>query len=309
MEDEVYLNTFVDDDNEQEEEGSHEPTDPHIPILTNEPKGPLTFDQSISAPGISDVPDHGLQFDHWCEFSKETDLLSALKKEDIADDSKEDYYDNSNMVGTVSSIDPFETLSQSYVIEAFPGFEDFVKIQGTPLEDIALFDQQDAQCSCAIATISMMFRALGYDPGEDLIAEIFHDLGVYDPGFGTYPDLIDEVINALAQTGDLHIQAMEINGFNEYDLEKLLGDGIRPLVAVDAYELYGNGQITINDILDIPDAGHAVQVTGFIRSAEGNCVMINDPGFEGGAAQKIPVDRFMEAAEDFGFKAITITRV
>ena len=216
--------------------------------------------------------------------------------------------EGSALVGAVPADNPFSHMLLSYELDEFPGFKEFVEIHGTPIEDIALMDPQDDPNSCAVATVNMLFRSIGFDPGEDLIAEIFTEYGIYHPASGTYPDQIDEVVNAISKSAGLDIEATEINGFDIENLQRLLDNGVRPLVGVDAYELHADGLSIIKEILEIPGAGHAVQVTGIIRSTNGDFVMINDPGFEGGADQKIPIERFMNAAGDFGFKAITITR-
>jgi hypothetical protein len=163
-----------------------------------------------------------------------------------------------------------------------------------------LWDLQDDPCSCAVATTNMMFRSLGLDPGEDAIADVFEEMGIYDPATGTNPFLIDDVINELAEHEDLDIQATEISGFDEEDLGDLLDAGVRPLVGVDSGELYDDSYVP-------PDTGHAVQVTGLIESPEGDFVVINDPGFPEGAGQTIPLNRFMAAADDFGFSAVSLT--
>ena len=190
------------------------------------------------------------------------------------------------------TIDPFSVLSDIYTID----------VHGSPIEDIAFWDKQDNPNSCAVATTNMMFRSLGLDPGESVIADIFENMGIYDPDSGTDPLLINEAINDIADQENINIQANEINGFTEESLIEMLDKDIRPLVGVDVSELY-------DDFWIPPDSGHAVQVTGIINSPDGDYVVINDPGFEDGAGQKIPLERFMNAAEDFDFKAIVITAV
>jgi len=207
-----------------------------------------------------------------------------------------DVESGNNEVGSVSYEDPFAAFSATYDVDLFPGFDQFAEIHGTPVEDTALWDHQDDPNSCAIATTNMMFRSLGFDPGEDKIAELFNDMGIYDPAYGTNLYLIDEAINTIADYADININAAEIDGFTEETLSNLLDDGVRPLVGVDASELY-------DDLWIPPDSGHAVQVTKITK----DFVTINDPGFEEGAGQKIPLHKFMNAAADFGFTAISVT--
>lgn len=228
------------------------------------------------------------------------DLKEVIENNNSFSNSNEkiDLLSRSDTVGSIwnevsiENIDPLSALSDIYTIE----------VHGTPDVDIAFWDQQDDPNSCAVATTNMMFRSLGLDPGESGIADVFEDMGIYDPASGTNPYLIDEVINHVAENAGINIQANEINGFTEETLIEMLEKGIRPMVGVDVSELY-------DDFWIPPDSGHAVQVTGIINTQEDNFVVINDPGFEEGAGQTIPLDRFMSAADDFGFTAVSITVV
>ena len=185
-------------------------------------------------------------------------------------------------------------------------FAIYNEVHGSPIEDMELWDQQDDPMSCAVATANMMFRTAGLDVGESEIAAVFESQGIYDPDFGTNPNLIDDVINDMAIHGDLDIHAEEITGFTPESLEEMLDQGIRPLVGVDSSELYDSGNRLLNEMGLIPDTGHAVQVTGIVHNEEGDFVVINDPGFPEGAGQMIPMEDFMGASEDFGHTAVAM---
>lgn len=212
-------------------------------------------------------------------------------------------------VDFTSGTDATEFVSPEYSGEEDSLATDFAaynEVHGSPIEDMALWDQQDDPMSCAVATANMMFRTAGLDVGESEIAAVFESQGIYDPNSGTDPYLIDDVINDMAINNNLNIHAEEINGFTPQSLEEMLDQGVRPLVGVDSSELYGNGNRLLNEMGLIPDTGHAVQVTGIVHNEEGDFVVINDPGFPEGAGQMIPMGDFMGASEDFGNTAVAM---
>jgi hypothetical protein len=203
--------------------------------------------------------------------------------------------------------DPLVGPDGTYTDLSFPGYDALYEVHGTPDADMALWDQQDGPMSCAVATTNMMFQSVGIeDVGEDAIANTFERAGIYDPAVGTDPTLIDDQINIMAREMGLNMHAEEFNGFTPESLEEMLDNGIRPLVGVDSSELYDPMSRTLNEIGLIPDTGHAVQVTGIVRGEDGDFVVINDPAFPGGAGQHIPMDQFMDAAEDFGFTGVAV---
>jgi len=205
-----------------------------------------------------------------------------------------------------ASPDPFAFLDSTYVNVPSVAGSDFYEVHGTPSSDMSLWEMQDDPNSCAVATTNMVFRSVGIESTEAEIAKVFSDCGIYDPMRGTSPDMIDDVINAWAERSGADIRAVQIDNFDAASLQEMLDNGIRPLVGVDAAELYPGGDQSILDLFGYPDAGHAVQVTGIIHSPEGNFVVINDPAFPAGAGQRIPMEQFMDAAADCGYQAIAV---
>jgi hypothetical protein len=185
-------------------------------------------------------------------------------------------------------------------------FAAYNEVHGSPIEDMALWDQQDDPNSCAVASTNMMFRTMGLDVDESVIAAIFESRDIYHPEFGTDPSMIDDVINEMAIRADLDFHAVEVIGFTPENLQDMLNAGVRPLVGVDSSELYDDGNRLLNEMGLIPDIGHAVLVTGIIHNEEGDFVIINDPGSPQGAGQIVPMERFMNASEDFGHTAVAV---
>lgn len=205
-----------------------------------------------------------------------------------------------------ASLDPssYESLSEVFDLEEFPGYEDFYLQHGSPEQDMALWDRQDEPYSCAVATTNSMFRNLGIDPGEDTIAEIFESYGIYDPGQGTVPHLIDDVLNDVAERTGADFHATEVNDFDADDLKSMLAEGNPPLVGVDPCELYADPSVPLSELDYLPSGGHAVMLTGIEETPEGTVVTLNDPDL--GPGVQVPLDRFMESADDFGHTAVVL---
>ena len=192
----------------------------------------------------------------------------------------------------------FDNLSNVYNLE----------IHGDPIAEIEPFDPQDEPYSCAIATTNMLFNSFGYDFGEDIFSDVFETLDIYSPESGTSAHSIDEAINIFSKVNGLDLNATEINNFNIEELQSHLDSGNKLLIALDSYELH-HDDVTLNEVLCIPDSGHAVQLTGIIKSDEGDFAVINDPGYPEGAGVEIPIDRFMDACSDFDYTAISVNKV
>lgn len=192
-----------------------------------------------------------------------------------------------------------EALSLTYDNLTFEGFEGFYAMHGTPAEDLALWDQQDGPCSCAVATTNMMFASLGLEVGEGVLAEEFMRQGIYDVSSGTNPHLIPDAINAFAYRHGLEVEAFSMTATSVVDFEQALDAGYRPLVSVDAIEIHGTAEMQLlNDFGRVPDQGHAVQLIGIEHTPNGSYAILNDPDYAAG--MKVPMDRFLEATADFG---------
>ena len=190
----------------------------------------------------------------------------------------------------------------------FPGYADLLATCGTPEADMAFWAPQDDPMSCAVATTNMMFMSMGLDPGEEAIADTFQAFGVYDPVHGSKPAIIDDAINIIAATKGLDIQAETFSRSDIDDLEAMLERGVRPLIAVDGAELYaGDDERALNDLGLLPDAPHAVQLTGIEHTPNGDFAVINDPGVPDGAGVLIPMDTFKDAWDDMGNSGVAMS--
>lgn len=178
-------------------------------------------------------------------------------------------------------------------------YHEITEVYGTPAEDMLLFDEQDSQYSCAVATTNMMFRSQGfYDFNESMFGDLFLDQGIYDPASGTTFRLIDDILNNSG-VEELGLHANEISGFDIDSLKAELETGNSLLIALDAGQL---------NLFTPPGTGHAVLLTGIVESAGGDVAIINDPGYAGGAGREVPLEQFQNATAYFGNSGISLSR-
>jgi len=199
----------------------------------------------------------------------------------------------------------FAAFAETYEAMTFDGYANFYEVHGTPAEDMALWDEQDGPMSCAVATTNMMFRSLGLDIGEDVLAVDFANKGAYDPYQGTNTSAIDDVINSFAHEHGLDASAVSAHARSTDDFEKFLDAGFKPMVIVDSAEACPiPGSALLNESGLIPDSCHAVMLTGIEHTEGGSFAVLNDPGY--GAAIRIPLDTFLGAAEDYGGQCVLL---
>lgn len=209
-------------------------------------------------------------------------------------------------VQDVAPGDGLDAMNHDFQIAPFPGLEQFNGIHGTPVEDMRLWEQQSEPMDCAVATTDMMFRSLGIEVGEVPLEHLFQDAGIYDPAQGTDIHLIADLLNHVTAQAGLNVQAVEIPHFTEQNLEALLDAGVRPLIGLNASEIYDPLDRLLNTLGIIPNAGHAVQLTGIIHNEQGTFAVINDPGVPNGSGTVLPMELFMDAASKMDYDAIAL---
>lgn len=164
---------------------------------------------------------------------------------------------------------------------------------------------QNTNDNCAVAAeVSIIHQFIGNDLNLDDASYISASHGWYQPGMGTDPS---EIGNLMDLSG---ISNHSVMGATIEQLALELQNGHGVIVGVNADELWDEG--ILNDIkqffldafgLDnINPANHAVVVTGIDLSNPNNpMVIINDSGTPNGAAVKYPLDQFTDAWENSGF--------
>ena len=284
-----------------------------------------TLPIDLDGDGVADISRVDLDLDgdgaaDLSQFAVDTDgdgladiVLTDLDGDGIVDifasgDAAQAVWGDQNVSGVLlgAAADPYASLDGTYSDFSFPGYGALCESLGTSPSDLALWDPQDDPNSCAVAVTNSMFRSVGFDPGEASIAEAFKSFGIYNPSSGTSHMVIDDAINIIAATQGIDVQATDFKGVSIEQLEGLLEKGIKPLIAVDGAELYTGGvDRLLNDIGLLPDAPHAVHLIGIEHEPDGDFAVLNDPGT--GAGQRIPLDVFRDAAEDFGFSGVAMS--
>lgn len=258
----------------------------------------------------ADYEDHGFGNEHHVgvEHDYDSNLLS------ISDESHINTFETDALSHSDDNIDTLlnghNELSWDTVDSHYSNIYDNLshqfglEVHGDPLGEIVNFDPQDETNSCAVASTNMIFNSLGYDFGEDVLADSFERFGIYNPMNGTDPHAIDEAINKIAETNGLDCRATEINGFNIEQLKTSLDSDDKILIGLNSSKLYNDDNMTLEELNYMPVTGHAVQLTGI--SDDESVAYINDPGKPDGAAIEIPMNRFLDACEDFGFTGIRV---
>jgi hypothetical protein len=229
---------------------------------------------------------------------EQIDYGAVNNKTSIYDDllvqsNEEAFFDYLNSVEPILK-DLSELLSQTFDIEVW----------GDPFNDMEYFDNQDDPNSCAIASTSMILQKFGYDFGEEALSDYFQENGVYDPSKGTFISYIDETVNSIAEATNANFYATEIENFTINQIKDILNSGDKILVGLDAFELYRESEITLNDIRGIPHSPHAVELIGIINNNNNLTCVLNDPGFPNGSGIEVPLEKFFNAADKLNFHAI-----
>ena len=167
---------------------------------------------------------------------------------------------------------------------------------GDPAGDAAFWHVQEDINSCAVAAQRGVIEAVtGQCIPERDLAELAESCGWYDPGCGTSPDAVGSLLEAcnvpVDRSYDSSIEAL-------YDA---LAHGRKVIVGLDSNEIMNQIVDGVGNPVELPDMGHAVWVTGMEMDAHG-CVQVvlNDPGYSGGAGVRVPLEHFENAWDDFG---------
>lgn len=234
-----------------------------------------------------------------------------------ADASRAASGDDYQTVSPTLSIEPSDQLSlDSDAVTAEPTLLGYsasmpdsgpspVLTVGDPVGDTNFWHEQEAMQSCAVAAQRGVIEAVtGQCISEQQLATYAYQNGWYDPGTGTHPMAVGNLLEAcnipVERSFDNKLETI-------YDA---LLRGERVIVGLDANEINHCAVDHLGQPLELPDAGHAVWVTGIEIDAQGGVqVVLNDPGHPGGCGARVPVAHFENAWDDFGhFAVVTQTQ-
>lgn len=188
--------------------------------------------------------------------------------------------------------------------EAIQGhlLEDNQVLFGDPVHEAQYFHPQEDLNSCAIAAQRGVLQSiLGENIPESELRSIAIENGWYDGECGTTGECVGRILEYYGVSVEQHYHS------SLQDLATALSENEKVIVALDASEITPGAISQNGPPLELPDAGHAVEVTGICQDDQGTWkVVINDPGYRDGAGRVIDMDHFLNAWDDFGrFSVIT----
>jgi len=175
------------------------------------------------------------------------------------------------------------------------------KVYGTPDTDAKLWHQQDAPDTCAVVSQEYIINSFtGENITEEELALEAMEKDYYQPGIGTYQDSVGNLLE------DHGIEVERTDNNTIKDIKTLLDGNHKIIAAVDAYEIwYPSLEEQLKDIFIMPEANHAVMVTGYDDSNEE--IILNDPGHPFGKEMKVPLSDFENAWADSNNYAVYTT--
>jgi len=186
-------------------------------------------------------------------------------------------------------------------------FMDLGTVHGDPEGALDSYHTQEYADTCAIACqIDIIEDLIGKNYDESMLRSLATELDYYTPGEGTPPDYVGALLEMAGIETENHYEA------SLDDLREWLDQGESIIVGVDGVEIWEPAflqDLRLADLWDMPEAGHAVRVTGIEDNPVTGevTVILNDPGVEDGAGGRVLADDFLDAWKDFGSFACVTT--
>lgn len=178
---------------------------------------------------------------------------------------------------------------------SFPGSDDLGAMVGDPISDAMHYQAQTHSDTCAVVAQQGILKQFGIDLTETDLRDYAYSQGWYQPGGGTP---LADVGNILEAAG---VDTHHVADASIHDIESELNAGRKVIVGLDANEVW-TPQPGSNPLnwwrAELPDAGHAVWITGVDREA--GFIYMNDSGHYAGQARAVAIDDFKNAWEDYG---------
>lgn len=164
---------------------------------------------------------------------------------------------------------------------------------GTPWTDAQYWRYQQSATSCAVVAQICVFQSLtGHYISEADANHFAQHMGWFDPTVGTPIVYIGHILDVL--------------GIPTYEtfhaLQSALARGDKPIVGLDANEIWYPQVDGYGNPLEQLDAGHAVWVIGINYGWDGSIsILLNDSGTPYGLASVVSYGDFMNAWQDSGY--------
>jgi len=252
----------------------------------------------------SDLPDSEVFSPNNISLNTENDVFQTDNFEDYFTDPPEDYdldidlnpvnedvyyeptYDNPDDI----YYEPiYDVPDNNWCPEDFDGW-------GNPIEDAECWQQQENSASCAVvAQISVYESITGVDLCESDACAIAEYNGWFDPTAGTTPDDVGKLLEQLGiPTSQSYDATLD-------DITTALERGDKVIVGLDANEIWFPQRDPVTgELIEQPEAGHAVWVTGIDPQPDGSIkIILNDSGTPDGQMSVIDSEDFLNAWSDF----------
>lgn len=258
-------------------------------ILTDEPDLDGDDDHNLDSQEIHNDLQTGPDID----IDPDIEILDGIQNDDDAPDHNEITSDVQVSDEAHEQIDIFGSDSVVYTNHDFGDGDSVLSTEyGIPEDDARYWHFQQHPDTCAIVSqeyILEKFTGQEFDE-EDLASEAISN-GYYTPGVGTYPDFVGKLLE------DHGIEVERSIGNTIDDIKDNLLSGKDIIVGLDANEIWDPSEIQqLKDLILMPEANHAVMVTGFNDSTQE--VILNDPGHPQGAGMHVPLRNFENAWDD-----------
>jgi hypothetical protein len=167
---------------------------------------------------------------------------------------------------------------------------------GDPATDAWYWRQQQGPASCAVVAQISVFESLtGVYISEEVAGNFAQSQGWFDPLTGTPLVYTGHILDVLG------IPTVELFGASLAHLEYALAMGDKPIVGLDANEIWNPIYDYFGNPLEQENGGHAVWVTGINYGWDGSVsIILNDSGTPNGMASEIAYADFMNAWQDYG---------
>ncbi|MGF1567072.1 MAG: hypothetical protein ACFCVD_03185 [Nodosilinea sp.] len=168
---------------------------------------------------------------------------------------------------------------------------------GNPLADAVYWRQQQGANACAVVAQICVYQSLtGQLISEEVASTFAQQKGWFDPLSGT---LLEHTGHILDELG---IPTYEMYNASFYDLQNALARGDKPIVGLDANEIWSPQYDWYGNSLEQTNGGHAVWVTGIDYEWNGSIgIILNDSGTPNGMASIVNYGDFMNAWQDYNY--------
>ena len=167
---------------------------------------------------------------------------------------------------------------------------------GNPFADAQYWRLQNGNTCAVVAQISVYQSLTGQYISEYDASVFAQQQGWFNPATGTPQQYVGHILDYLG------VPTYEMSGASLATLEYALAYGDKPIVGLDANEIWTPLRDWYGNPVEQADGGHAVWVTGIDYEWNGSIgIVVNDSGHPNGMASVIDYADFMNAWQDYNY--------